>query len=109
MEVFCTAGDEFDAEAIIVDLKGAGFADDDITVQFSNRTGNIVISVHADEARRASKVKCIVSEAGGRDVSMSTEATDLECAPTVAGKRARQVGGPLKVLASSVLGFCADR
>jgi hypothetical protein len=110
MDVFCTAADEFDAEAIIVDLKEAGLADTEITVRISDESGAIAISVHADEARRASKVKSIVSEAGGQDVSLRTEVINPECAaPTTALKRARPFGGPLKVFAISVLEFCTGR
>jgi hypothetical protein len=37
--VFCIATSEFQAEAIVNDLKGAGFADNDISVLFPDKTG----------------------------------------------------------------------
>src|SRR4051812_50082274 len=38
--VFCIATSEFQAEAIVNDLKGAGFADNDISVLFPDKTGS---------------------------------------------------------------------
>src|SRR4051812_41013023 len=38
--VFCIATSEFQAEAIVNDLKAAGFADNDISVLFPDKTGN---------------------------------------------------------------------
>lgn len=37
--VFCIATSEFQAETIVNDLKGAGFADNDISVLFPDKTG----------------------------------------------------------------------
>jgi hypothetical protein len=37
--VFCIASSEFQAEAIVNDLKAAGFADNDISVLFPDKTG----------------------------------------------------------------------
>jgi len=88
MAVFCIATNEFQAETIIIDLKGAGFADNDISVLFPDKTGtqdfgheqhtkapgNILISVHADDSQQAIRVKNIFSEAGAQDIAMTSEA-----------------------------------
>jgi hypothetical protein len=110
MEVFCTAADEFDAEAIIVDLKGAGLAENEISVLHHDKMGNIVIAVHADDYHRATRVKSIVSEAGAQDVAMRNEAEASESAGLQAGyKLARQFGSPLRIVASAILSFCTGR
>lgn len=38
--VFCIAMNEFQAETIVIDLKNANFADDDISVLFPDKSGN---------------------------------------------------------------------
>jgi len=40
MAVFCIATNEFEAETIVVDLKGAGFADNEISVLLPDKTGS---------------------------------------------------------------------
>jgi hypothetical protein len=39
MAVFCIATNEFEAETIVIDLKGAGFADKEISVLLPDKTG----------------------------------------------------------------------
>src|SRR5579862_9080586 len=96
MEVFCTAIDEFEAETMIIDLMGAGFANNDITVRLPDKPGGIGISVHTDDCQRASLVKSILSHAGGQEIAVESDAdAPNPNLPEDMGNGLNEVGGLL--------------
>lgn len=70
--ISCKATEEFQAEAIVYELKAAGFVDSAISVEVGERS--ISITVHAQDSHQTQQVEEIFHQTEAQDISVAEEA-----------------------------------